>query len=122
MTRAFQLNYYDHKTVQHNRANDIYYQYRIKASLDGKDWFLVVDKSDADRDTPHDYIQLRPALQARSCASRTCTCPLVQLLHERGQGVWNGHAPCPTRKKLQVKRDKADRRNAMIAWSASGSL
>ena len=27
--KAIQLNYYDHKSVQHNRANDLYYQYRI---------------------------------------------------------------------------------------------
>ena len=38
--KAIQLNYYDHKTVQYNRANDVYYQYRIYASEDGKEWEL----------------------------------------------------------------------------------
>ena len=34
--RAVQLNFYDHKAVQYNRAMDIYHQYRIFASEDGK--------------------------------------------------------------------------------------
>ena len=54
--RAIQLNYYDFMTVQHNRANDIYHQYRIYASTDGSKWELVVDKSNNDRDVPHDYV------------------------------------------------------------------
>ena len=56
--KAIQLNYYDHKSVQHNRANDLYYQYRIYSSDNGTDWTLAVDKSDNDKDVPHDYIEL----------------------------------------------------------------
>ena len=57
--RALQVNYYDYKTIQHNRANDVYYQYRIYASCDGKNWELVVDKSDNDTDCPHSAVQHR---------------------------------------------------------------
>ena len=57
--KAIQLNFYDYKTVQHNRANDIYYQYRIFASVNGSDWMLIVDKSDNDKDCPHDYVELQ---------------------------------------------------------------
>ena len=118
--RALQLNFYDHKTVQHNRANDIYYQYRIKASLDGKDWFLVVDKSDADRDTPHDYIELRQALRARYLRIENVHMPSggnFCMSEVRVFGMAAGSAPQPV-KHFEVKRDKRDRRNAMIAWSA----
>ena len=63
--RAVQLNFYDHKAVQYNRAMDIYHQYRIFASEDGKEWTLVIDKSDSDKDCPHDYIELNEPLRAR---------------------------------------------------------
>lgn len=117
---AFQLNYYDHHTLQHNRANDTYYQYRVWSSNDGKEWQLVVDKSDSDRDTPHDYVQLRAPLQSRFIK--------VENLHMPGNGYFclsdlrifgnaNGIPPVEV-KKFKVSRDKNDPRNAMITWLA----
>ena len=61
--RAIQLNYYEHRAVQHNKAMDLYHQYRIYHSIDGQNWELVVDKSDNDKDVPHDYIELREAFE-----------------------------------------------------------
>ena len=61
--RAIQLNYYEHRAVQHNKAMDLYHQYRIYHSIDGQNWELVVDKSDNDKDVPHDYIELREPLK-----------------------------------------------------------
>ena len=116
---ALQLNFYDRKTVQHNRANDIYYQYRILASDDGEHWTLVVDKSAADRDTPHDYVELREKLNCRFLR--------IENLHMPSGGNFClsevrvfGHAPgaLPQAvKRFNVKRDKADPRNAMITWT-----
>lgn len=63
--RAIQLNYYEHRAVQHNKAMDLYHQYRIYHSIDGQNWELVVDKSDNDKDVPHDYIELREPLKTR---------------------------------------------------------
>ena len=117
---ALQLNFYDHRTVQHNRANDLYYQYRILASTDGRDWFLVVDKSDADRDTPHDYIELSQALRARYLRVENVHMPSSGnfcLSEMRVFGTADGKAPQPV-KRFNVKRDKTDQRNAMITWSA----
>ena len=34
--RAIQLNYYEHRAVQHNKAMDLYHQYRIYHSIDGQ--------------------------------------------------------------------------------------
>ena len=44
---------------------DLYHQYRIYHSIDGQNWELVVDKSDNDKDVPHDYIELREPLKTR---------------------------------------------------------
>ena len=119
--RALQLNFYDHKTVQHNRANDIYHQYRILASNDGEHWTLVVDKSDNDRDVPHDYIELRECLDTRYLRIENIHMPsggYFCLSDVRVFGLdYGGNLPAEV-KRFTVKRDKADRRNAMITWAA----
>lgn len=117
--RALQLNFYDHKTVQTNRANDTYYQYCVYASNDGKTWELAVDKSDNDRDVPHDYVELLSPLQTRYLK--------VVNLHVPGRGNFcmsdfrvfgnaEGELPAEVR-NFKVARDKKDPRNAMITWS-----
>ena len=117
--RAMQLNFYDHHTVQHNRANDIYYQYRVLASDDGKKWTLVVDKSDNDRDVPHDYIELREPLTARYLRVENLHMPSGGNFCLSGWRVFgNAEGPRPaTVKRFMVKRDKADPRNAMLTWA-----
>ena len=117
--RALQLNFYDHKTVQHNRANDIYYQYRILASDNGEQWTLVVDKSDNDRDVPHDYIELREPLNTRYLRIENIHMPSQGhfcLSEVRAFGRVQGTLPA-TVKRFTVKRDKGDLRNAMINWT-----
>ena len=117
--RALQLNFYDRKTVQHNRANDLYYQYRILASDNGEQWTLVVDKSDNDRDVPHDYIELREPLSTRYLRVENIHMPsgcYFCLSELRAFGLAKGTLPA-TVKRFTVKRDKADLRNAIISWT-----
>jgi len=117
--KAIQLNYYDYKSVQHNRANDVYYQYRIYASHDNKDWQLVIDKSDNDEDCPHDYIELQADLRCRYLRFESLHVPSgnVCLSELRVFGYADGTLPTAVR-MLKVKRDKNDRRNAAVSWSA----
>lgn len=118
--KAIQLNYYDYKTVQHNRTNDTYYQYRIYASNDGKTWELVVDKSDNDKDCPHDYIELQADLKARFLKLENVHVPSGHfcLSEFRVFGSAGGKAPA-TVKGFKAVRDKNDRRNVMISWNES---
>lgn len=115
--RAIQVNYYDYNSDQFDRADDIYHQYRIFASDNGKDWTLVVDNSDSDRDTPHDYIELAEPLSARwvkvenvhMASGNFCLSGL------RVFGNAGGDAPASP-SGLKVKRDNKDPRNAVITW------
>ncbi len=118
--KAIQLNYYDYKTVQHNRANDIYYQYRIYASNDSENWELVVDKSDNDRDCPHDYVELQSDLRTRYLKLENVHVPSGNfcLSEFRVFGNSNGEKPSNV-KRLKVARDKDDNRNALIEWQPS---
>ena len=117
--RAMQFNFYDHHTVQHNRANDIYYQYRVLASEDGLHWTLVIDKSDNDRDVPHDYIELREPLTARFLRVENLHMPSggnFCLSGWRIFGIAEGRRPAAV-KRFTVNRDKSDQRNAMLTWT-----
>ena len=118
--KAVQLNYYDHKSVQHNRANDLYYQYRIYSSNNGTDWELVVDKSDNDKDVPHDYVELRETLDARYLRLENIHVPSGNfcLSEFRVFGTADGVQPAAV-KGFKVVRDKRDPRNAMISWNAA---
>lgn len=118
--RAIQLNYYDYMTIQHNRANDLYHQYRIYASVDGSKWELVVDKSNNDRDVPHDYVELREPLNARYLKVENIHMPsgYFCLSDLRVFGLAKGDAPAAV-KGFKVVRDKKDMRNAMITWKPS---
>ena len=118
--KAIQLNYYDHKSVQHNRANDLYYQYRIYSSDNGTDWTLAVDKSDNDKDVPHDYIELGETLDARYLKLENIHVPSGNfcLSEFRVFGFADGEKPLPVR-NFKIVRDKQDKRNAMISWNPS---
>ncbi len=118
-----QLNFYDHKAVQYNRAMDIYHQYRIFASEDGKEWTLVIDKSDSDKDCPPRLHRAQravacPLSEIRECAHAYGKCRLVRLPRVFGNG--DGDVPQAV-KGLTVKRDRKDRRNALISWQPEAS-
>lgn len=117
--KAVQLNFYDYKSSQHNRANDLYYQYRIYASDNMKDWQLVVDKGDNDEDCPHDYVELQADLRTRYLKFEFLHVPTgnVCLSELRVFGTADGDKPQAV-KKLKVERSKADTRNALVSWNA----
>ncbi len=118
--RAIQLNCYEYLSDQTDRADDIYFQYRIYASDNGDDWTLVVDKSDNDRDCPHDYVELLEPLKTRYLKIEnihTATGNFC-LSDIRVFGLADGPAPEAV-KGFKVVRDKKDPRNAMISWQTS---
>ena len=116
--KAIQVNYYDNDSQQYDRADDVYYQYKIYASDNGKDWTLAVDRSDSDEDTPHDYIELATTLDARYLKIENVHMPTGKfcLSDFRVFGTADGDAPNGVT-GLKVARDKKDKRNAVISWN-----
>ena len=47
------------------RQPDIYYQYLLEYSTDGKTWKTLADKTQNKTDVPHDYIELAKPVKAR---------------------------------------------------------
>ena len=116
---ALQINYYDHKAFQHNKAMDIYHQYRIYHSVDGKDWILLVDKSENDHDIPHDYVELQKQVNTRYLKIENLHVPTgsFAISDFRVFGLAKGDLPEKVQ-NLKVDRSESDPRNAQISWSA----
>ncbi len=116
--KALQINYYDYKTTQHDRADDLYHQYRVYASDNGEDWTLIVDKGDNDRDVPHDYVELQAPLEARYIKLENRHMPSGNfcLSGLRVFGLDESAGAPEAVKGFEVARSKADPRNAMITW------
>ena len=117
---ALQINYYDHKAFQNNRAMDLYHQYRIFQSVDGQNWTLLVDKSDNDRDVPHDYVELLKPVNTRFLKIENLHMPTgsFAISDFRVFGLANGELPEEVI-NFKVNRSSTDPRNAQISWDAS---
>lgn len=115
---ALQINYADHKATQYNKAMDIYYQYQILMSDDAQNWTLVVDKSQNDKDVPHDYVELSKPFQARYIKMINIhnASGLFAISDFRVFGNGLGEKPKAVN-AFNVKRDEKDSRNAMIYWN-----
>lgn len=117
---ALQINYYDHKAFQYNRAMDLYHQYRIYQSTDGKNWTLLVDKSNNDRDVPHDYVELKKPVNTRFLKIENIHMPAgsFAIMDFRVFGLAKGEKP-ETVRNFKVDRSTRDSRDAEISWSPS---
>ena len=64
---AIQINYADQDvdTSFLGKIPNLYHQYKIYHSDDGKNWKVFVDKSNNKTDVPHDYVELQQPVQAR---------------------------------------------------------
>ncbi|MDR2148913.1 MAG: family 43 glycosylhydrolase [Tannerella sp.] len=63
---ALQTNFYESETTYNEgRKTGFTTKYRAEYSGDSKNWKTLFDKSDAKKDTPHDYVQLTIPVTAR---------------------------------------------------------
>ena len=86
-------------------------------SDDAKNWTLVIDKSNNDKDVPHDYVELTKSITARYIK-------MVNIHNASGlfavsdfRVFGNGLSEKPKYvADFKVKRNASDSRNAIISW------
>jgi len=114
---AIQINYADQDAEFLGKQTNIYHQYQIFSSIDGKKWNLLIDKSQNKTDVPHDYIELTKSTQARFIKMVNIHMPTgkfaISGLRVFGNG--NGNKPDAV-KNLIVLRTEKDKRSAYIKW------
>ncbi|AKD03836.1 family 43 glycosylhydrolase [Pontibacter korlensis] len=113
---AVQVNYHDYKSNLYGKVPGLYHRYVIEGSTDGKNWKMLVDRSDSYEDVPNDYVELGTPQTVRYVRFRNIHAPTPNLAISglRVFGVGQGKAPSRV-KNFKVNR-KQDRRDAMITW------
>ena len=117
---AIQINYADQDATFLGKQTDIYHQYKLYSSTDGKKWTLLIDKSKNQTDVPHDYIELQQPIQTRYLKLENVHMPsgkfAISGLRVFGNG--NGEKPEPV-KNFIVLRTEKDKRSAWIKWQTA---
>lgn len=116
LVNALQINFADDHCWQWGRAMDIYHQYRIYFSTDSVSWQLLVDKSQAADDVPHDYIELSRQAVGRYFRIENVHMPAgnFAISDFRLFGFGNGPRPA-TPNAFEVQRH-SDPRDASLQW------
>lgn len=114
---AVQVNYYDYKTGMYGRYPNLRHRYQIEGSIDGKEWKVLIDKSNSYKDTPNDYTELEFPEKVRYVRYKNIEVPTPSLAISeiRVFGLGEGKAPQKV-KKLNLER-QADRRDIAISWT-----
>jgi len=117
---AIQINYADQNAELMGKHTDLFHQYIIYQSTDGKNWDVLVDKSNNQTDVPHDYVELKEPVQARFLKIENIHVPTGKfaLSGFRIFGKGNGDVP-DTVKDFTVLRGDSERRNAWLKWQQS---
>lgn len=115
---AVQINYADQDAAFLGKRTDIYHQYKLYYSVDGKKWMVLVDKSTNNKDVPHEFVELSQPVQARYIKLENIHMPTgkfaISGLRVFGNG--NGAKPAPV-KTFMVLRTEKDKRSGWIRWS-----
>lgn len=122
---AVQINYADQDisfpkemdTIFLGKTLGLSHQYKLYASVDGKKWTVLADKSNNNKDVPHDYIELEKPVQARFIKLENIKMPAgkfaISGLRVFGNG--NGAKPVPVEGFIVLRTEK-DKRSAFIKW------
>lgn len=114
---AIQINYAENETKIMGRQPDIYYQYLLEYSTDGKTWKTLADKTQNRTDVPHDYIELAKPVKARyiKLTNHHMADGTFALAGLRVFGNGGGKAPSEV-KNLSLKRSETDRCVVEVSW------
>lgn len=113
--RAVQVNYADHHAGRYRNGPDVYTQFVLQGSSDGKTFSLIADLSQERRDRPNAYVELEQPANVRYVRYvHGYTAAPLAIADMRVFGNDEGPKPRPPG-QLTVTR-KADGRNATVTW------
>jgi xylan 1,4-beta-xylosidase len=115
---AVQVNYADQDAEFLGKQTNIYHQYKMYYSVDGKQWNILIDKSANKTDVPHDYVELQNPVQARFIKMENMHMPTGKFAISGLRVFGNGNVAKPdVVKQFIVLRTEKDKRSAWLKWS-----
>ena len=117
---AVQINYADQDAEFLGKQTNIFHQYKMYYSVDGKIWNTLIDKSNNKTDIPHEYVELEKSVSARFIKLENIHMPTGKFAISglRIFGNANGIQPNAV-KSFMVLRTEKDKRSAWIRWAPS---
>ena len=114
--RAVQVNFADYKSGRFADAPDIYTEFELQSSLDGRNWSPLARTEGPRRDRPNAYLELSAPVKARYVryVHGHVGAANLAISDMRVFGSAGGRAPAMPA-GVTAKRD-TDERNAHIAW------
>ncbi|MCZ4245612.1 family 43 glycosylhydrolase [Pedobacter punctiformis] len=114
---AVQINYADQDAEFLGKQLNIYHQYQLFYSADGKSWKMLTDKSNNKTDVPHDYIELKEPVKARYIKLVNMHMPTGKFAISGLRVFGNGGGAKPEEvKNFIVLRTEKDKRSAWLKW------
>lgn len=115
---AIQINYADQDAGFLGKQTNIYHQYRLYESTNGKNWRLLIDKGNNQTDVPHDYIELKQPVQTRFIRLENIHMPTGKFAISGLRVFGNGNGEKPSNVKGFVAlRTEKDKRSAWLKWN-----
>ncbi|WP_449038784.1 discoidin domain-containing protein [Parabacteroides goldsteinii] len=116
---AIQVNFDEYGAKQKGFVPAVYQSYVIYASVNGEDWYPVVDYSTKKTDTPHDYIEFEEPFKARYIKLQNKEYTVSSNLSVRDLRIFGnglGSKPRPVN-GFTVKRNEEDPCKVCLAWN-----
>ena len=116
---AIQVNFDEYGAKQKGFVPAVYQSYVIYASVNGEDWYPVVDYSTKKTDTPHDYIEFEEPFKARYIKLQNKEYTVSSNLSVRDLRIFGnglGSKPRPVN-GFTVKRNEEDPCIVSLAWN-----
>jgi xylan 1,4-beta-xylosidase len=114
---AIQINYADQDAEFLGKQTDIYHQYKLYYSTNGKNWNILVDKSNNKTDVPHEYVEFEKSVQARFVKLENIHMPTGKFAISGLRVFGNGNGKKPDNvESFVVLRTEKDKRSAFIKW------
>ena len=116
--KAIQVNYADQDAAFLGKTSGQRHRYKLYHSTDGKEWKLLVDKSNNNQDVPHDYIELAASVETRYIRLENIAVPSGKFAISGLRVFGHGHGSKPDAvRDFVVLRTSKDKRSAWLKWA-----
>src|SRR6266576_1076310 len=116
--KGIQVNYADYKSGLYGTDSTVFTQFRLKTSVDGREWRTVADLSRERRDRPNAYIEIPAPTRGRFVRYEHIHLSAANLAISDIRVFGNGPASRPAIPGGLTARRASDQRNATITWQA----
>jgi xylan 1,4-beta-xylosidase len=114
--RAVQVNFADYRSGRYGDADDIYTEFALQSSLDGRQWSALARTEGPRRDRPNAYIELLAPARARYIRYVHGHVGAANLAISDVRIFGNAGGKAPATPRGLVARRGGDPRDAHIAW------